>query len=248
MTFSVKKQLVVFVLFACVPSVFEARSARGQDAASPQQRSLVNDVLTLADQAALKPETVIQSLRDGNRRFVANDLTARDHSAAVRKSAQGQFPKAIVLSCVDSRIPVEDVFDRGIGDIFVARVAGNFVNEDILGSMEFACKVAGAKLVLVLGHEHCGAIKAAIDNVQLGNITGMLANIRPTVERVKYDGPRTSKNEEFVHLVAELNVRDTMNAVRQRSPILLEMEKQGKIKIIGALYDMDSGVVAFLEP
>jgi len=248
LTFSATKRLVVFVLFVCVPSVFETCLLRGQEASTRQQSSLANDVLTLADQAALKPETVIQLLRDGNSRFVANDLTARDHSAAVRKSAQGQFPKAIVLSCVDSRIPVEDVFDRGIGDIFVARVAGNFVNADILGSMEFACKVAGAKLVLVLGHEHCGAIKAAIDNVQLGNISGMLANIRPTVERVKYDGPRTSKNEEFVHLVAELNVRDTINAVRQGSPILFDMEKQGKIKIVGALYDMDSGVVAFLEP
>lgn len=205
-------------------------------------------MLTEEEQRKLTPEKVVQLLSDENRRFIENDLTARDHSAAVRRASKGQSPKAIILSCVDSRIPVEDVFDRGIGDIFVARVAGNFVNQDILGSMEFACKVSGAKLVLVLGHERCGAIQAAIDNVQLGNISGMLANNRPTVERINYAGPRTSANEEFVHLVAEANVRDTMEAIRRKSPILQEMEKQDEIKVVGALYDMDSGEVVFLKP
>mgnify|MGYP000524013422 CR=1 FL=1 len=166
----------------------------------------------------------------------------------MRKTASGQFPKAVILSCVDSRIPVEDVFDRGIGDIFVARVAGNFANTDILGSMEFACKVSGAKLVLVLGHEHCGAVKAAIDNVKLGNITAMLSNIRPAVEGVKYAGQRSSQNSEFVHMVAEANVRNTIETIRKQSPILKELEDQGLIQITGALYDMDSGVVDFLKP
>lgn len=208
---------------------------------------LVEDVLTKEEQDALTPDMVIQSFKEGNQRFMRNDLTARNHSEQVRKSTNAQFPKAIVLSCVDSRVPVEDVFDRGIGDIFVARVAGNFVNEDILGSMEFACKVSGSKLVLVLGHEHCGAVKAAVDDVKLGNITPMLAKIQPAVESVDYTGERTSKNEEFVHMVCESNIKNTMDQIRINSPILKEMEDNGEIKIIGAVYDMDSGKVSFLN-
>jgi len=150
---------------------------------STGQKGLIETVLTKQEQDELTPARVIEMLREGNARFVAGELTVRNHRAQIRKAAVGQHPKAIVLSCVDSRIPVEDVFDRGIGDLFVARVAGNFVNADILGSMEFACHVSGAKLILVLGHEHCGAIKAAIAGVELGNITGMLSKIRPAVEQ-----------------------------------------------------------------
>lgn len=208
---------------------------------------LVEDVLTKEEQDALTPDMVVQSLKEGNERFTRNDLTARDHSSQVRKSVKAQFPKAIVLSCVDSRVPVEDVFDRGIGDVFVARVAGNFVNEDILGSMEFACKVSGSKLVLVMGHEHCGAVKAAVDDVKLGNITPMLEKIKPAVAAVQYDGDRSSKNEEFVHQVNESNVRKTLADIRTGSPILKEMEDNGEIKIMGALYDMDNGAVTFLR-
>ncbi len=208
---------------------------------------VVETVLTKAEQDALTPDMVIQSLKEGNERFMQNDLTARNHSSQVRKSVKAQFPKAIVLSCVDSRVPVEDVFDRGIGDVFVARVAGNFVNEDILGSMEFACKVSGSKLILVMGHEHCGAVKAAIDDVKLGNITPMLTKIRPAVDLVKYDGDRTSKNQEFVHMVSESNVRNTIEKIRSDSPILKEMEDNGEIKIVGALYDMDNGKVDILK-
>jgi len=208
---------------------------------------LVEDVLTKEEQDALTPDMVIQSLKEGNDRFTRNDLTARDHSAQVRDAVKAQYPKAIVLSCVDSRVPVEDVFDRGIGDVFVARVAGNFVNEDILGSMEFACKVAGSKLVLVMGHEHCGAVKAAVDNVKLGNITPMVAKIRPAVEMIKYDGDRTSSNQEFVHMASESNVRNTLEMIRKNSPILKEMEDNGEIKIVGGLYDMDNGKVTFLN-
>jgi len=211
------------------------------------QVGLAEDVLTKEEQEALKPEEVIAMLQEGNDRFMNNDLTARDHSEQVRKSTYSQYPKAIVLSCVDSRVPVEDVFDRGIGDMFVARVAGNFVNEDILGSMEFACKVSGAKLILVLGHEHCGAVKAAIDDVELGNITGMLKNIQPAVEMVEYDGERNAKNQSFVHEVALMNVKRTMDQIRERSPILKEMEENGEIDIVGALYDMDDGSVDFKE-
>lgn len=208
---------------------------------------IVEDVLTKAEQDALTPDMVMQSLKEGNERFMRNDLTARNHSAQVRKSVKAQYPKAIVLSCVDSRVPVEDVFDRGIGDIFVARVAGNFVNEDILGSMEFACKVSGSKLILVMGHEHCGAVKSAIDDVKLGNITPMLAKIKPAVNLVKYDGERNSKNQQFVHMVSESNVRNTIEKIRKESPILKTMEENGEIKIVGALYDMDNGKVSYLD-
>jgi carbonic anhydrase len=210
-------------------------------------KGVVEEVLTKEEQDALTPDMVIQSFKEGNGRFLRNDLTARDHSEQVRKSTFAQFPKAIVLSCVDSRVPVEDVFDRGIGDIFVARVAGNFVNEDILGSMEFACKVSGSKLVLVMGHEHCGAVKAAIDDVKLGNITPMLEKIKPAVAMVEYDGDRTSKNDAFVHMVCESNVRNTVEKIRLESPILKEMEDKGEIKIVGAIYDMDNGKVEFLN-
>ena len=209
---------------------------------------LVERVLTREEQANLTPDEVLRLLRDGNSRFVSGTLTSRDHSKMVREAATGQFPKAMILSCVDSRIPVEDVFDRGIGDIFVARVAGNFENTDILGSIEFACKVSGAKLVLVLGHEHCGAVKAAIDDAVLGNITPMLKNIKPAVESVSgYKGDKSSNNPEFVHMVAEKNIRLTVEDIRTRSPILKEMEEAGEIKIVGAMYDMDTGEVEFLD-
>jgi carbonic anhydrase len=209
---------------------------------------LVERVLTQEEQEKLTPDEVLRLLQDGNSRFVSGTLTSRDHSKLVREAATGQFPKAMILSCVDSRVPVEDVFDRGIGDVFVARVAGNFENTDILGSMEFACKVSGAKLVLVLGHEHCGAVKAAIDDAVLGNITSMLKNIKPAVESISgYKGDKSSNNPEFVHMVAEKSVRLTIEDIRTRSPILKEMEDAGKIKIVGAMYDMDTGEVEFLE-
>lgn len=208
---------------------------------------LVEKVLTKEEQDALTPEQVIQSLKDGNRRFVENDLTARDHTAQVRKAVHGQYPKAVVLSCLDSRVPVEDVFDKGIGDVFVARVAGNFINEDILGSMEFGCKVAGSKVILILGHEHCGAVKAAVDDVKLGNITAMLTKIRPAVDAVEYDGDRTSTNPEFVHKVCEQNVHKAIGDIRANSLILKEMEDNGEIAIIGGVYDMDTGAVDFLN-
>jgi carbonic anhydrase len=208
---------------------------------------LVEEVLTQEQRDALSPDDVLKLFKDGNERFINNDLTARNHSAQVRASASGQFPKAVVLSCLDSRVPVEDVFDRGIGDVFVGRVAGNFVNEDLLGSMEFGCKVAGSKLILVLGHEHCGAVKAAIDNVKLGNITTMLSKILPAVEQVIYEGVRNSNNAEFVQMVCESNIHHTISQIRANSPILKELEDNGQIKIVGAVYDMDSGIVTFLE-
>jgi carbonic anhydrase len=220
-------------------------SENGQEA---EIKPLVEKVLTAEEQAKLTPDSVIASLKEGNLRFVNNELTARDHTIQIRKAANGQYPKAVILSCLDSRIPVEDVFDKGIGDLFVGRVAGNFVNEDMLGSMEFGCKVAGSKVILVLGHEHCGAVKAAVDDVKLGNITAMLSKIRPVVEELSknYSGDKTSSNEEFVHMVCEHNVAKTINDIRVNSPILKEMEDKGEIKIIGGVYDMDTGKVDFL--
>jgi carbonic anhydrase len=242
--------LVLFVaglvLMACEPKVEEGVNVSplvGELGPPP----LVEKVLTAEEQAALTPDEVMEAFKAGNTRFVNNDLTARDHSAQVRNTTLGQFPKAIVLSCVDSRVPVEDVFDRGIGDVFVARVAGNFVNEDILGSMEFACKVSGSKLILVMGHEYCGAVKAAIDGVQLGNITAMLTKIQPAVEMSQaFEGEKSAKNNDFVHAVCENNVRNTINQIRLQSPILKEMEDKGEIKIEGAVYNMSTGKVEWL--
>jgi len=236
--------MLLILLTSC-----ETNTNKGDNAQTKKEKlhSLVKNVLTKEEQSALTPDMVIRAFKEGNQRFMTNDLTARDHSAQIRKSTSGQFPKAIILSCVDSRVPVEDVFDRGIGDVFVARVAGNFVNEDMLGSMEYACKVAGSKLVLVMGHEHCGAVKAAIDDVKLGNITALLSKIRPAVEMTKYDGERSSKNPEFAHMVCENNVQNTIKQIRLNSPILKEMEDKGEIKIVGAIYDLDDGKVTFLD-
>ena len=176
-----------------------------------------------------------------------NDLTERDHSAMIRKASKGQYPKAVILSCLDSRVPVEDVFDKGIGDIFVGRVAGNFVNEDLLGCMEFGCKVSGAKLILVMGHESCGAIKAAIDDVKMGNITAMLAKIKPAISKSQdFSGEKSSKNVAYVDHVAKNNVAHAIETIRAKSPILKEMEDKGEIKIVGAYYDVDTGEVNFL--
>ena len=239
--------LVLFVLsFSSCNNSPNTQATEVSKEMNKEFSGLVEHVLTKEEQDALTPDMVIQSLKEGNERFIRNDLTARNHSAQVRDAVKAQYPKAIVLSCVDSRVPVEDVFDRGIGDIFVARVAGNFVNEDILGSMEFACKVAGSKLVLVMGHEHCGAVKAAVDDVKLGNITPMLTKIRPAVDMVEYDGDRTSKNQDFVHKVSISNVKNTMEVIRKNSPILKEMEDNGEIKIVGAYYDMNNGEVIWL--
>jgi len=206
-------------------------------------------VLTAEEQSKLTPEQVLQDFKDGNERYKSGNITKRVHTEFVRRTVTGgQFPKAVVLSCLDSRVPVEDVFDQGLGDVFVGRVAGNFVNTDLLGSMEFACKVAGAKLVLVMAHQHCGAVKGAIDDVKLGNITSMLANIKPAVAMSQnFAGEKSSKNEAFVKTVAENNVINTIKNIREKSPILKEMEDKGEIKIVGAFYTLRTGELKFLN-
>lgn len=210
---------------------------------------LTNKVLTQEEQSKLTPDEVLEILKKGNEEFVNDNLTVRNNSERVRDAALGQYPKAVILSCLDSRVPVEDVFHRGIGDIFVARVAGNVVNEDILGSMEYACKVSGSKLVVVLGHEYCGAVKSAIDDVELGNITALLAKIRPAVAETKatFHGETTSKNARFVEAVCDHNVHLAVNEIRQKSPILKEMESKGEIEIVGGIYDMKTGKVNFFQ-
>lgn len=209
----------------------------------------VSYIMTKAKRDSLTPDEVLQDFIAGNSRFKNSNLTTREHTPEIRKAVtDGQFPKAIVLSCVDSRVPVEDVFDQNLGDVFVGRVAGNFVNTDLLGSMEFACKVAGAKLILVMGHQHCGAIKGAIDDVQMGNMTAMLANIKPAVVMSQnFEGEKSSQNEAFVKLVAQNNVRNSLAQIRAKSEILKTMESKGEIKIVGAFYTLRTGELQLLD-
>jgi carbonic anhydrase len=194
----------------------------------------------------MTPDEIIGLMRQGNERFRTGQHQDRNFLREQQASAKGQYPAAVVLSCIDSRVPAEIIMDLGIGDIFNARVAGNIANEDILGSMEFACQVVGAKVVLVMGHTACGAIKGAIDQVQLGNLTSLLARIRPAVEATSYDGERSSKNNAFVDAVARKNVDLTMAGIRQQSAILQNLESKGTIKIVGAMYNLDTAVIEFL--
>jgi len=208
---------------------------------------MLKKIITKQEQEALTPDEVLKDLMNGNKRFTSDDFHSRDYNSMKVSATGGQYPKAIILSCVDSRVPVETVFDQGIGDVFVARVAGNFENTDILGSMEYACKVAGSKLVFVLGHESCGAVSAACDGVELGNITHLLKNLKPAVEAVVTDGKRDSTNKEFVHDVVQKNVKLTMDRVREKSSILKSMEEKEEIKIVGGVYSLQTGEVELLS-
>lgn len=204
---------------------------------------------TKETQAAMTPEKSIQYLKEGNIRFQKNLMANRNLLEQVDDTKSGQFPFATVLSCIDSRIPAEMVFDQGIGDLFSVRIAGNFINDDILGSMEFACKLAGSKVVVVLGHTSCGAVKGACDGAELGKLTGMLDKIKPAVKAVvnpAEESERTSKNIDFVNEVATKNVAFSIDGIRSGSDVLSELEKNGDIKIVGAMYDVASGKVTFL--
>lgn len=191
---------------------------------------------------------MIEDLKQGNKDFVEDNLTIRNTTQRVREAALGQYPEAVVLSCLDSRVPVEDVFHKAIGEIFVARVAGNIVNDDILGSLEYACKVSGSKVIVVLGHEYCGAIKSSIEGVKLGHITSLLQKIEPAIELAKthYHGEASAKNLDFVDEVCEFNVLNSIKVIRAESSILKDMEAQEQIKIIGGVYDMKTGEVTFI--
>jgi carbonic anhydrase len=195
-------------------------------------------------QAAVTPAQILSRFKAGNTRFVSGKPRHQNYLKEMKATADGQFPLASVVSCIDSRAPAEIVFDQGIGDLFNARVAGNIVNEDILGSLEFAHKVVGAKLLVVMGHTSCGAIKGACDDAQLGNLTGLIGKIKPVSADIK---DRSSKNYAFVEMVAESNVRLTVETIRQKSPILREMEEKGEIMIVGAMYDVKTGKVKFYD-
>ena len=188
------------------------------------------------------PEAAIEKLKEGNKRFVDKEATERDLLSQVGQTSGGQFPFAALLSCIDSRVPAELVFDQGIGDVFNVRVAGNIVNEDVLGSLEYSCKVAGSKVVVVLGHTKCGAVTAACKHVELGNITHLLRKIQPAVS-IAMEGEATP---DAIEKVALKNVELSIDRIRDESPILSEMEDNGDIKIVGAIYDVGSGTVCFL--
>jgi len=203
---------------------------------------------TKESQAAMTPQSALAELKVGNARFVAGHSLIRNPPADVKATASGQYPFAVVLSCLDSRQPIEIVLDQGLGDIFSARVAGNVLNDDILGSLEFACKASGAKLIAVIGHSSCGAIKGAVDSVELGSLTGLLDKIKPALTEVPANvQPRNSKNPAFVDEVSAANVRMVLREIRERSPILREMLDQGQIGLVGGMYDLSTGEVRFYD-
>jgi carbonic anhydrase len=202
--------------------------------------------LTKEMQAAITPSMALELLTDGNKRFVNNLKVNRNLLQQANETSDGQHPFAVILSCIDSRTSAELIFDQGLGDIFSVRIAGNIINEDILGSMEFGCKVAGSKIIVVLGHTKCGAVKGACDHVEMGNLTALLTKIRPAVdEEMTTVENRTSTNSEFVENVATLNVKRTVKSIMERSTILKEMIDKGQIGIIGGIHDISTGVVTF---
>ena len=201
--------------------------------------------LTKEMRNALTPENALQMIKDGNHRFVTNLKMNRNLLQQVNDTSDEQYPFAFILSCIDSRTSAELIFDQGLGDIFSCRIAGNILNEDILGSMEFACKVAGAKLVMVLGHSECGAIKGACNNVKMGNLTGLLKKIQVVVKKVSKIGQVNTKSQDFVELVSKENVKNVLNNIPKKSKIIRDLVKDKKIIIVGAMYDISSGKVDF---
>jgi carbonic anhydrase len=243
--------LLSYGLISCEDSKNEAKTT-SQEAFNTSIEKPIQSVLTAEEQANMTPDEIINRLKKGNENFVNNNLTQRDHSAQRRKATIGQYPKAIVLSCVDSRVPVEDVFDLGIGDIFVARVAGNIENRDIVGSMEFASAVAGSKVIIVMGHTACGAVMHAIDNtdaesMNMNALNDLLNEIKPSVELTEKNGEVSSKNVEFTNSVINNNALKTVDDIRKMSPVMASLEQEDKIKIIAAVYDMETGKVKFIE-
>lgn len=203
---------------------------------------------TKETQALMTPQTSLTALKEGNDRFLNGNQVARNLNAQVAETSAGQYPFATVLHCIDSRVSAEHIFDQGIGDLFSIRIAGNFVNEDILGSMEFACKLAGTKVLVVLGHTACGAVKGACDHARLGNLTTLINKLEPAVDAVASpaeESERTSANSQFVDAVAAKNVEMTIADIREKSPILKEMEDNGEIQIVGGMYDISTGKVSF---
>ena len=229
--------VLALLVTGCAPAV--AQQMGDRDLTAP---------LTAETQAALTPMEVIQLLKDGNQRFVDGEAVERNYMEQVAQTAGGQYPMAAILGCIDSRVPHEIVFDKGVGDIFSARVAGNFVNTDILGSLEFATAAAGSKVIVVLGHTECGAVKGACDGVELGNLTATLSNIAPAIYAVDdIEGPRTSANKDYVQAVAHENVEMTVRNMVERSPVMHGLVEEGKLIVIGAMHDVSTGEVMFMD-
>ena len=203
------------------------------------------DALTKAQRDKMTPDQIIQTMKQGNERFRAGVRKNRNYLNEQKASAKGQYPAAVLLSCIDSRAPAEVIMDLGLGDIFNCRVAGNIENPDILGSMEFGCKIAGAKVVVVMGHTACGAVKGAIANAELGNLTALLAKIRPAIEKTSYKGDRSANNYAFVDAVARTNVEMAVASIRKDSPVLAQLETGGAIKIVGAMYNLETAALDF---
>ena len=236
---TVSRYFFVVAMLLATPHVATAQQPTERDLTAP---------LTAEAQASLTPEGVIQLLKDGNQRFLNDESLERDFMEQVRQTSGGQYPMAAVLGCIDSRVPHEIIFDKGVGDIFSARVAGNFINTDILGSLEFATAVAGSKVIVVLGHTECGAVKGACDRVEMGNLTSTLANLAPAIYAVDdVEGPRTSANEEFVQAVAHQNVHMTVQNIVNRSPVIRQLVVDGDLIVVGAMHNVSTGEVMFYE-
>lgn len=228
-----------FLATAAVPFVVSAVPL------ADTQISTTSGALTKDARDRLTPEQVLDALKKGNERFRSGQMHPHDFRDQQRTSAAGQYPAAVILGCIDSRAPSEVLFDVGIGDTFVARIAGNVVNDDLMGSLEFACAVAGAKLLVVIGHTSCGAIKGAIDDVEMGNLTGLLARVKPAIRMTSFAGEKASKNAAYVDAVARTNVRVGLESIRRRSPILADLEQKRTVLIVGAMYDVATGAVEF---
>jgi carbonic anhydrase len=228
--------LIATILFSC--SGPTSKKAGGSESAS-------DSAITTEMQTKLTPDSVITLLKEGNRRFYTFTPRRFNDRRRIKETAKGQAPMAAVLSCIDSRVPVETVVNMGIGDLFVARVAGNIENEDMLGSLEYACGVMKAKVILVLGHEECGAVKSAIDSVEMGNITALLARIQPAVGATHTPGERDSHNKQFVHDVAIKNIEFTVNKMRKDSHIIDSLVQHNEIKILRGMYDLKNGRITF---
>lgn len=235
------------ITLAMLLAAFTLNTAIAQDVQHKKANAYAAATQTKESQTATSPQEALQKLKQGNKRFKEGKMLNRNYKSQVKETAKGQYPYAVVLSCLDSRTSAELIFDQGLGDVFNARIAGNFENEDILGSMEFACKAAGAKLIMVVGHTNCGAVKGACDKVEMGNLTHVIQQISPSVDATQTTGERSSKNHDFVEAVAKQNVLQSISDIRSRSTILSEMEKKGEIMIVGGMYNLETGEVEFYE-
>ena len=250
----IKLTILSMVVALSLPALATAQQAHqpvaGMQAKHPSRTKHQQKAVTQTKQTqqAMTPQKALEMLKQGNERFVRGRMLKRDLRAQVKATAEGQYPFASILSCIDSRASSELIFDQGLGDIFNARVAGNIVNEDILGSLEFATKVAGSKLIVVLGHTSCGAIKGAVDDVKLGNLTVLLGKIKPAIDDADHNqAARTSKNHELVEEVSEINVKRIMQEIKEKSPLLKEMLDKGEIRMVGGMQDLKTGKVTFYE-